>query len=231
VFARAADFAAAARRGELAIALVDPAYLATTAGAGYTVVATALHGGDAERAWQLVARAGTRLADLRGKRVVVPSLGGREADLVATALFAGELPRGQLRLDAAPDTAAALAALALGKADAAIVPITGELPPGTARVLALPALPDPVLVIYGAAARDPITAAALAFQGDATISGFRAADGELVRAVARRFTVLPHLPPFAVPPRAALARVVDALLAGRAPAIARTPATAFATEP
>jgi hypothetical protein len=230
VYARAADFAAAVKTGEVTIALVDPAYLAT-AGGGYTVIAAALHAGDAERAWQLVARDGARLADLAGKRVLVPSLGGREADFVHNVLLGGELARGFFAgIEAAPDAASALAALVLGKADAAAVP-AGELPVGITVVLAAPALPNPVLVAYGAmppASRAAVLAAAVAFEGDATITGFRAADPEAVRGVARRFAAPVRRAPFLVPaPRL----LVDALAAPRRFAIERTPATAFAIAP
>ena len=42
-------------------------------------------------------------------------------------------------IEAAPDTASALAALGLGKADAVVVPVTGELPPGTVELVRWPA--------------------------------------------------------------------------------------------
>ena len=233
VYARAADFAAAVKKAEVAVALVDPAYLASTS--GYTVIAVALHAGAADRGWQLVARTGTTLATLAGKRVVVPSLGGRELDFVRYVLLGGELARGFFaKVEAAPDPASALAALALGKTDAAMVPASGELPPGTSVVLALPPLPNPVLVVYGAlpaARRDAVLAAALAFQGDATIAGFRAADGDLVRGVARRFAPPAKQPPFSV---LAARHVVDDLadlIRGRGFAIERTPAATFAIAP
>jgi hypothetical protein len=232
VYARAGDFAAAVKKAEVTIALVDPAYLASTT--GYTVLAVAVHAGAADHGWQLVARTGTTLAALAGKRVVVPSLGGRELDFVRYVLLGGELARGFFAgVEAAPDSASALAALALGKTDAAIVP-TGELPAGTASVLALPALPNPVLVAYGAlpaASRDAVLAAALAFQGDATIAGFRAADGELVRGVARRFVAPVKRPPFSVLPARHVVDDLADLIRGRGFAIERTPATAFAIAP
>jgi hypothetical protein len=143
VYARAADFAAAVRRGEVAIALVDPAYLAGTT--GYTVLAVALHDGEPVRAWQLVARGAAKLGELRGRRALVPTIGGRETDLVLHALLGGELGRDFFgRIEAAPDTASALAALALGKAEAAVVPATG-LPQETSVVVALPALSNPAM--------------------------------------------------------------------------------------
>jgi hypothetical protein len=229
VYARAADFAAAVKRGEVTIALVDPAYLANTT--GYTVLAVALHGGEPERHWQLIARGAARVADLEGRRVLVPSVGGREADLVLDVLLGGELGREFFsKIEAAPDTASALAALGLGKADAAVVPVTGDLPPGTSRVVALPALSNSVLVVYGAmtaAHRESVIAAATGFTGDATIAGFRPADAEVVRAVARRFSSPIKRSPFAVlAPSAALGDLVD-LVGGRAFAIERTPPTAF----
>ena len=78
--------------------------------------------------------------------MLVPSLGGHEAAFVMNVLLGGEVGRDFFaKIDPAPDTASALAALELGKADAAVVPVTGELPAGTAEVLPLPALANPVL--------------------------------------------------------------------------------------
>lgn len=235
VYARAQDFAAAVRSGAVTLAVVDPAYLAG-AGGSYTVLAVAVAqvGGRSasERAWQVVAPAGTALAGLEGKRAVVPSLGGREAELVTQALFGGELGREFFAaIEPAPDTASALAALGLGKADAAVVPVTDELPPGTAAIAALPALPTPVLVVYGAMSaqdREAVVAAATAFTGDATIAGFVAADASVVRSVARRFAPPAKRAPFATP---VTRLVAGELVTGRRFAIERTPAAAFAIAP
>jgi hypothetical protein len=237
VYARAADFAAAVKRGEVTLALVDAAYLAS-GGTGYTVIA-ASHGADdrPERAWQLVARAGVALTALQGKRVLVPSLGGREADFVINALLGGAIGHDFFAaIEPAPDTASALAALGLGKADVAIVPggpggPGGKLPDGTAVLLALPVLPDPVLVAYGpmsAEDRAAVQGAVAGFQGDATIAGFRGAEAEIVRGVARRFSAPVRTGPFAVP---AARLVVGDLVQGRAFVIERTTATAFAIIP
>jgi hypothetical protein len=235
VYARAADFAAAVRSGEVTVAVVDPAYLAN-AGGNYTVVASAVYRGTStgtsDRAWQVVARTGTKLTELAGKRVVVPSLGGREIELVTHALFGGEIGRTFFAaIEPAPDTASALAALGLGKADAAVVPVTGELPPGTSAVLALPALPTAVLVVYGALTprdRDVVLSAASGFIGDATIQGFRAAEPDLVAGVARRFRPPAKRGPFVVP---VLRLVAGELAVGRGFTIEPTPATAFAIVP
>ena len=231
VFARAPDFAAAVRHGQVTLALVDPAYLAA-AGGNYTVIAAAVRDGDTRHGWQLVAREAGSIAALRGKRVLVPSVGGREADFVANVLLGGEIGRGYFgAIEAAPDTASALAALGLGKADAAFVPAGVALPAQAKVVLALPAVPGPVLVAYGTVPADrraQIAAAAAAFHGDPTIAGFRAADDGAVRELAHRFAPVVKRGPFALP---AIRLLVGDLVAGRTFSIPRTPATVFAITP
>ena len=229
VYARAADFAAAVKKGEVTVALVDPAYLTGAAG-NCTVLAVSLAADDkAERTWQLVEHAGTKPAELRGKRVLVPSLGGREPEFVMNVLFGGEVGRNFFaKIDPAPDTTSALAALELGKADAAVVPVTGELPAGIAEVLPLPTVSNPVLVVYGAIDHDVVLAAALAFKGDATITGFGAADGKTVTELAGRFRPPAKRGPFLVP---AVRLILGDLIEGRSFAIERTPATAFVIAP
>lgn len=242
VYARAADFAAAVKKGEITLALVDPAYLAS-AGGTFTVIAASRYAdAQVDRAWQLVARAGTKLADLHGKRVLVPSLGGRETDFVLDVLLGGDVGRAFFaRIEPAPDTASALAALGLGKVEAIFVPATGELPAQTAELLRLPVssgapapltLPNPVLVVCGGALtpgeREAVLAAAKGFKGDATITGFSAADHEVVAGVMRRFSTPVKHGPFIVP---AARLVVGDLLEGRRFAIERTPAAVFAIVP
>jgi len=229
VFARAGDFAAAVKKGEVTIALVDASYLAA-AGGNYTVIAAAVRGGETNHAWQLVARGASTIAQLKGKRVLVPAVGGREVDFALAVMLGGEVARDYFAaIEGAPDTASALAALGLGKADAAIVPGGVELPAGTQRVLALPAIAGPLLVVYGSATpRAAVASAAASFQGDATVAGFRAGDGDVVRSIARRFTVAVKRGPFAVP---AIRVLVGDLVEGRTFAIERTPASTFVVRP
>jgi len=198
----------------------------------HTVIATSIVDDQPARAWRLVGRAGTPLAQLRGKRVLVPSVGGREHDLVLNVLLGGDVGREFFdKIEPAPDTASALAALGLGKAEAAIVPAGGELPAGMADLLALPALPDPVLVVYAgltADERKAVADAAASLPGDATIAGFRAADDGAVRALARRFFTASKQGPFAA---AASRPAVADLAQGRTFAIERTPVATFAVAP
>lgn len=228
VFARGADFAAAVKKGEVDVAVVDAAYLAV-AGGNYTVLAAAVRSGDTTHGWQLIARGTDKLAALSGKRVLVPGIGGREADLVLNVLLGGEVAKDFFaKIETAPDTVSALAALGLGKADAAVVPQGVELPAGASVVLELPALSGPVLVAYGLSPqqRQAVTAAALTFKGDTIVSGFKSGDVEAVRAIARRFTIPAKRGPLALP---AMRLLVGDLVEGRTFSIERTPITAFAT--
>jgi hypothetical protein len=237
VYARAVDFAAAVKRGEVTLALVDAAYLASSGG-NFTVIAASLNAdARADRAWQLIASAGAKIADLQGKRVLVPSLGGREADFVFDVLLGGDVGRDFFaKIEAAPDTASALVALELGKADAVVVP-AGELPANAAELLKLPAppalaaLPNPMLVVFGTMSQDErkaVLEAAKGFKGDATIPGFSVADPDAVPGVVRQFAAPVKHGPFLVP---AVRLVVAGLLEGRTFTIARTSATAFAITP
>jgi hypothetical protein len=231
VFARGGDFSAAIRKGEVSIALVDAAHLAV-AGGNYTVIASAVRGGETESGWLLVARGTDKLAGLKGKRVLVPVIGGRESDFVLNVLLGGEVPKDYFaKIETAPDTVSALAALGLGKADAAVVPAGVELPAGTATVLRLAALSGPVLVTYGSITpeqRATLAAAITSFSGDATVAGFRAGDAESVKQIARRFVVAVKRGPLAVP---AIRLLVGDLVEGRTLTIERTPVTAFAIKP
>lgn len=231
VFARAGDFQASVKKGDVTVALVDAAYLAS-AGGNYTVIAEATRGGESVHGWQLVARNADKISALRGKHILVPSIGGREAEFLLNVLLGGEVGKDYFgKLEAAPDTASALAAIGLGKADAAVVPASVDLPAGVVTVLKLPALAGPVLVAYGSVTpvqRATLATAATAFHGDSTVGGFRAGDAESVRAIARRFSVPVKRGPLAVP---AARLVVGDLVEGRTFTIERTAVTAFAIAP
>ncbi len=229
VYARASDFAAAVKRGEVTVALVDASYLAGTS--GYTVIAASVRGGNVTQGWQLVGRGAGKIGDLRGKKLLVPANGGHESDFVLNVLLGGIEKTYFKAIDSSSDTASALAALGLGKADAVVVPAGVDLPAGTSQVLALPSLATPMLVTYGtvsAAQRQAIAAAATSFKGDGTVGGFRAADADGVKAIARRFGVPVKRGPFVVP---SVRLLVGDLVEGRKLTLERTPATQFAEAP
>ena len=229
VYARGSDFAAAVKKGEVTVALVDAAYLATAGGA-YTLIASGVRGGDTSHGWQLVVRGTDKIAQLKGKHVLVPAV-GRETDFVLNVMLGSEVGRDFFgKIEAAPDTASALAAVGLGKADAAVVPDGVALPAGTSQALTLPATPGAVLVGYGLTAeqKKALVGAIGTYSGDATITGFRGADGDAVGSIARRFGAVVKRGPFAVP---AVRLLVGDLVEGRAIAIERTPAASFAVGP
>ncbi|HEU0035343.1 MAG TPA: hypothetical protein VFQ53_32260 [Kofleriaceae bacterium] len=222
VYARAGDFAAAVKKGELAVALVDPVYLAGSS--GYTVLAST-----GSQPWQIVARGNLKFGDLRGKRVLVPANGGHETDFVLNVMLGGDTGRDYFgKIEPALDTSSALAALSLGKTDAVVVPAGVDLPSGTTAVLALPAIPGPTLVAYNASAaqRTALVQAAGSFRGDG-IAGFKPIDGDAVRAIARRFSAPVKRGPMGVP-NARL--VVGDLVEGRTFTIERTAPATFAAQ-
>ncbi|MBX3156250.1 MAG: PhnD/SsuA/transferrin family substrate-binding protein [Deltaproteobacteria bacterium] len=229
VYARSGDFAAAVKKGEVTVALVDATYLASSG--GYTIIAASLRGGASAQPWQLVARGASKIGDLRGKRVLVPASGGSESLLALNVFLGGDVPKDFFaKIEVASDTAAAIAAVGMGNADAAFVPSGADLPGGVTAVLALPAIAGPMLVAYGTVTRERRTAleaAALSFKGDATVSGFRGDAGGL-GTITGRFTIAPKIGPFSV---AAVRLVVGELAEGRAFAIERTPVTTFTAAP
>jgi len=87
-----------------------------------------------------------------------------------------------------------------------------------------------VLVAYGLtpAQRTAIAGALGSFDGDATVAGFRPSAGDVVTAVARRYTVPVKRGPLAVP---SVRLLVGDLVDGRTFSIERTPVTSFAVAP
>lgn len=232
VYGRARDFAAAVRKGDVQLAVVDATYLASVGG-GYHVIAVGLRGGNSAAPWQIVSRTGAgRVLDLRGRSVLVPSIGDREADFVLHAIFGGELPRGFFsRIDAAPDVLSAVTAVGLGKADAAVVPTGIELPAKVKPVAILASVSWPVLVAYGSLPerqRNRAAAAAVAFKGDDAITGFRADDGDGVRRLARRFSAPRRRGPMAIP---SIRIAAGDLIEGRRLAIGHADVRRFAVAP
>lgn len=215
VYARASDFAAAVKKSDVAMALVDVAYLAQ-AGGNYAVVAVAVRGGEVARPWQLVGKTGTTLAQLKGKIILVPAIGGHENDFVYAALFGGELPRDYFaKIETAPDSVSALAAVGFGKADAVVVPGGLALPAGMAPLLSLTSTADAVLVVYGidAARRAKVVTAITSYRGDLIVGGLRTSDTDVVAALRRRFVVAPRRGLMVVP--AAKLLVGELLRGGR----------------
>jgi hypothetical protein len=200
VYGRAGDFAGAVKKGDVHVAIVDARYAAITGGPG-VVIAVSVRGGDDATSWQLVTRGAKSVLELRGKTIIVPSMGGREGDFVRNALYGGELAKDFFaKLDVAPDTASALASLGLGKADAALVPGGVDAPAGTTVIATLPAVSLPVVITYGLSddARAKLVDALAAFHGD-TLTAFHSANADIVHSLGRRMVAPEKHGPMAVP--------------------------------
>lgn len=222
VYSRAGDFAGAIKRGDLQLAVVDAAYLASI-GSPYTVLATSTRGGDTSSAWQLITRGGeATIAELDDKKLLCPAIGGKESDFVYNALLGGELSKGFFaEIDTSPDVSSALTALGLGRADAAVVPGGLDLPSGTTRLATLPQVSWPVLVAFPGASAD-LRAKALdaigTFEGGAVLGGFDKGGGDAVKSLAKRFGKAERRGPMVTP---RLEVTVDELVTVRKPAITK----------
>jgi ABC-type amino acid transport substrate-binding protein len=227
VYGRSADFASAAARGEIQLAVVDATYLAT-ASLAHTPLAVAVADGDASVGWQLIARTGiTTILELRGRTVLAPVGDGQHTAFVDHALLGGELAPGFWRVEPSPDAASAVAAVGLGKADAAVAPLGLALPGGVVVVAALPSVSRPIAIALKAAPPEVVAAARArlpSFSASGPINGFRAAGGDAYRGLARRLRRIVRQAPLIVPN---LRLAVDALLDGRRFAIATAPVTDF----
>jgi ABC-type amino acid transport substrate-binding protein len=225
VYGKASDFAAALARGDIQLAVADASFLATT-GVAHTDLAVAVRDGDTAVGWQLVARPPVAgVLDLRGKTIVAPV--ASPADFVANAMLGGELPAGFFRVEPSPDVVSAVAAVELGKADAAVVPDGVALPGGVARIATLPTVSWPVLIAARGAPADVVARArerAGSFPGSGAIAGFRAGGADGYLALARRLRRAVRQPPMLLPD---LRITVGELLAGRAFAIARPPLASY----
>jgi hypothetical protein len=212
-YARAADFSAAVKRGEVTVAVVDVAYLAAS-GAGYPVLAGAVHGGALSTSWELVGARG--VAGLKGKTLVVPSVGARDESFVLEVLLEGEVDRSHFgKITYAPDALSAIASLEHGRADAALVPSGLKLPAGVRTVTTLRHLAWPVVVgLPGlpAALRAKIEKALPLATGDPVFERLVAVTADGVKTVAGRFGRPARRGPLVVP---ALKIAADALLSGR----------------
>ncbi len=225
VYGKSSDFAAALAKGDIQLAVVDASFLAAS-GAAHIDLAVAVRGGDTAVAWQLVARAPiAAILDLRGKTVVAPV--AAPGDFVLNAMFGGELPAGFLKVEASPDVVSAVSAVALGKADAAVVPGGVALPGGVTAIAVLPSVSWPVLIAARGAPVDVVARArerAGSFAGSGAIAGFRAGGADGYLALARRLRRAVRQAPMLLPN---LRITVGALIEGRTFTIPRAPMASY----
>jgi hypothetical protein len=218
VYASAGAFASAAKKGEIQFAIVDAPYAAAN-GLPYTILASALRGGNGSASWQLVAKTSIgSIRDLRGAKVAIPSTGSKAQAFVTNALLGGEVdPSYFASITEAADTRSALTMITVGKVDAAFVPAGVDPPGGTKRLLSLGNVGWPMFVSLSAA--DAKMSAAFAsriksFGGGGGFSGFGDAGAGNYRSLQGSFGKSAKKGPMALPPPARLS--VRDLLTGRA---------------
>lgn len=227
VYARAEDFERAVREKTLQLALVDAVYLVRSR-SEFRVVAA---GPEVE--WKLVAAAASpsipSVASLRGKRLRLAA-GGNER-WVAQGLFDGEAEAffapGADGIAATQDSASALAAVALGKADAALVPVRLPLGEGLVVLDTFEKMPGVLLVAYGegVAASFASFASAPRFSGDEPVALLEKAGQEQLLKLRSRLEVKPRHAPM---PSLSLRVLINSLASPPLLAIPQRPAQDFA---
>jgi hypothetical protein len=221
VYSSAGSFAAAAKKGEIQFAVVDAPYAAAL-GLPWKILGSAVRGGDSTAAWQVVGSSNiNKLSDLKGKKVVVPSIGAKEGAFVTNVLLDGEVEASYFdKILEAADARSAVTMVSVGKADAAFVPAGVDLPGGVHAIMSLGQVGWPAFVALPSAdeARTKAFGARVkSFSGSGAFSGFTGGDAGRYRNLAGSFGRGTKKGPMAVPPPARL--TVRDILEGRAFAI------------
>lgn len=231
VFVRASDFDAAK---DLSLVLVDGAYLASPSGDRRAIAVTA------DVSWRLVVGPGIdsmkALSQHAERRLLVATGGDPDrARRLANGVFRGEASGFFGDISSAPDSASALAALALGKAACALLPLTDEarLPAGVTVVHSTEPMPGMVLAVMSPRVpRDQLAqleAAARSFRSETSGVSLRAADqGSLAAMVQRLSPPPPRRGPMATLPLRAL---VNSLLMAPHVSMPRVDARRFVARP
>ncbi|MCA9668929.1 MAG: PhnD/SsuA/transferrin family substrate-binding protein [Myxococcales bacterium] len=194
VFATPAVLDRRLANGAVQIVLAEPAYLAARL-KRLKVVAIATSSGRSRQPWSLVTSKPMTLAQLKGKVVAIPRLGGGRS-IVANYMFYGELGPKYLKLIEVPNTEAALATLRVGRSEAALIPSRSA--GGLTKVLTTRSMPMPALAVLKAkvALGNGIRAAvARLVASQLGIDGWRGASGASVRVVSSRTRKTPILSP------------------------------------
>jgi hypothetical protein len=218
VYSSASSFASAAKKGDIQFAVVDAPYAAAI-GLPWKILGSAVRDGSSTAAWQVVGGDNvSKLADLKGRRVVVPATGAKESAFVTNVLLDGEVEGSYFtKIVEAADARAAVTMVSVGKADAAFVPAGVDLPSGVHSVKSLGEVGWPMFVALPAAdeARTKAFGARVkSFSGSGAFGGFAGGDAGRYRGLAGSFGRGTKKGPMAVPPPARL--TVRDILEGRA---------------
>ena len=217
VFSSASAFTSAVKKGEIQFAVVDAPYAAAV-GLPYKILGAATRDGSSTGQWQLVASSGIKkLTDLKGKKVVVPSIGAKESAFVTNSLLDGEVDASYFdKIMEATDPKSALTMVSVGKADAAFVPSGLDLPAGVSVVMSLGSVGWPMFVSLPGADESTVktfSSSVKSFSASGAFSGFASADAGKYKSLAGSFGRGSKKGPMAVPPPARL--TVRDILEGR----------------
>jgi hypothetical protein len=217
VYSSATAFASAVKSKDIQYAVIDAPYAAAL-GLPYKVLGAAVRDGSSTVSWQLVAGSGvSKLSDLKGKKVVVPSIGTKENAFVTNVLLDGEVEAGYFaKILEAADAKSALTMVSVGKADAALVPSGVDIPSGMSKVMSLGTVGWPMFVALpgGDEARTKAFASrARSFSSSGAFSGFTGGDAGKYKSLAGSFGRGSKKGPMVVPPPARLS--VREILEGR----------------
>lgn len=216
VFSSASSFSSAVKKGDIQFAVIDAPYAAAI-GLPYKILGSAQRSGSSTGQWQVVSNSGLKnLSDLKGKKVVVPSIGAKETAFVTNALLDGEVDAGYFdKIVEAADPKSAITMVSVGKADAAFVP-SGVDTSGMSVVMTLGAVGWPMFVALPGADESltkSFGTAVKKFSSSSAFSGFAGADAGKYKSLSGSFGKTTKKGPMAVPPPARLS--VRDLLEGR----------------
>jgi len=217
VYSSAGAFSSAVKKGDIQFAVVDAPYAAAL-GLPYKILASAVRDGSSTVSWILVGGSGvSKLSDLKGKKVVVPSIGAKENAFVTNSLLDGEVDAGYFdKILEANDPGSALTMVSVGKADAAFVPSGVDIPGGLTKIMSLGSVGWPMFVSLPGnddALVKAFASRAKSYSASGAFSGFAGADAGKYKSLAGSFGRGSKKGPMAVPPPARL--TVRDILEGR----------------
>jgi len=218
VYSSASAFASAVKNKDIQYAVIDAPYAAAL-GLPYKILGAAVRGGDSTVTWQLVAGSGiSKLSDLKGKKVVVPSIGAKGNAFVTNVLLDGEVEASYFsKILEAADAKSAVTMVSVGKADAAFVPGGVDIPSGMSKVMSVGTVGWPMFVALPGAEESrtkAFSSRAKSFSGSGAFTGFGSGDAGKYKSLAGSFGRGSKKGPMAVPPPARL--TVREILEGRA---------------
>ena len=207
-FARAGDFEAAVKKGQVDFAIVDAVYLAERGVGSFKVVATATIGGQTSQSWRLYANTSVGASSpsqLSGKRLAYAAASGaKDTAFLENALFDGVVPIGKFfgKRETAPDVASAVSTVSLGKADAVFAPEgrgKGLKPVGDS----LARIPLPAFCVVNSSlsqsTTNAVTAAISGFSLGGTFDGWKSSGAGPYDELARRMAPRSKRPMMADP--------------------------------